>query len=69
MTNLMNEMIREAFECMKANDACYGFAHRDANAGEITCRILDVSTNATQTVQKIWYLNGKRIAAAKLAAM
>ena len=69
MTSLMNEMIREAFECMKANDICYGFAHRSTDAGEITCRILNVNTNATQTVQKIWYLNDKRIAAAKLAAL
>jgi len=66
MTNLMNEMIREASKA--AQSAGYGFSHRDTNAGKVTCRVLMVNTNSMNGAQKIWYLNDKRIAAAKLAA-
>ena len=67
MTNLMNEMIHEAAD--KAKTVGYGFAHRDTDAGSVKCRVLMVNTNSMNGAQKIWYLNDKRISAAKLAAI
>lgn len=70
MNSLMNEMIAEAKAQMNAGKVCYGFAHRDIEAGSLSLRLLEVNTNSKRgQLQRVWSLNGKRTAAAKVAAL
>lgn len=68
MTNLMNEMIKEASS--KIEEKGYAFARRQTEAGEVLLAVQLVNTNSKNNeFRKNWLLNGKRIAASKLVVL
>lgn len=63
--NIQNEMIEEATKQLN-DEKTYTFIRRDIGGVEIKLSMFEVRTNSKRQVNKIWYVNDKKTAAAKV---
>ena len=71
MEALMNEMVEDATADLNAKDnSPFGSAFRETEHGRIACRVTFVNSGSKNNqFTRVWYIDGKRISAVKLAAM